>query len=79
MSFGAEFVIAIVSIALGFKLVDSWIKNRKVKPSELEIDEETQEKLKHLHELEERVRVLEKILTDSKYDLHREFEKLKEE
>ena len=43
------------------------------------IDEETQEKLAKLHELEERVRVLEKILTDSRYDLHREFEKLREE
>ncbi len=77
MSFGPEFVIAIVSIALGYKIVDSFINRKRRRPPE--IDEETQEKLKYLEELEERVKVLERILTDSKYDLHREFEKLKEE
>jgi len=77
MSFGPEFVIAIVSIALGYKIVESFINRKRRGPPE--IDEETQEKLKHLQELEERVKVLERILTDSKYDLHREFEKLREE
>ncbi len=77
MNFGPEFVIAIVSIALGYKIVESFINRKHRAPPG--IDEETQEKLAKLHELEERVRVLEKILTDSRYDLHREFEKLREE
>jgi hypothetical protein len=67
-----ELVIAIIAITFLYKLVDTWIRHnsgRRVQAAE-------NETLKRLGEVEERVRVLERIVTDERFDLKREFKNL---
>ncbi|HEY8520366.1 MAG TPA: hypothetical protein VIN61_09810 [Gammaproteobacteria bacterium] len=67
-----EFVLAIIILAFSFKLLESWIKHRQQSRSaEGEI-----ELLKRLDAIEERVKVLERIVTDERFDLRREFKNL---
>ena len=67
-----EFVIAIICIVFLFKLLDTWVKH-KLSARQPAGDGET---LQRLLELEERVRVLERIVTDERFDLKREFRDL---
>jgi hypothetical protein len=73
-----EFVIAIVAIALTYSAFMTLIKTRRSrsdrKDSELEAD--VQADRERLEGLEERVAVLEKIVTDRKSSLHRQFSDL---
>jgi len=67
------FVIAIVAIVMGAGVIRQWLisqtKTQK-KPSDLD------QRLKKIEELEERVQVLEKIVTDKHYDLNQQFRDL---
>ena len=64
------YVVCIVATA------DTIQKYLKMKNKEKENDPELEETLAHIERLEERIRVLERIVTENKYDLGREIDKL---
>jgi hypothetical protein len=68
-----EFVIVIVVLSFGYKLLDGWLRNR---PRESAVEPARVELLKRLEEVEERVRVLERIVTDERFDLKQQFKDL---
>jgi phage shock protein C len=72
---GKEFILAIIVIVLLYKLFDSWTKNRAGR-HEQALHEQAREALARVTELEERIRVLERIVTDDGYDVRREFRNL---
>ena len=69
-----EFAIALISLVLIFKLVKLAIVNGKRTPRR--DDPVNAELLERLHQVEERVRVLERIVTDERYDLKQQFKDL---
>jgi hypothetical protein len=68
-----EFVIVILVLSFGYKLLDGWLRNR---PREHAGEPGRAALLKKLEEVEERVRVLERIVTDERFDLKRQFKDL---
>ena len=68
-----EFVIAIIVIVFGYKLISLRMQNRSVRRGD---DAERVAWQQQLEQLEERVKVLERIVTDDRYDLKRQFEEL---
>ena len=70
-----EFVIVLVIAILGFRLWETRIKNQDGVAREAD-DENLRSKLEAL---EQRIQVLERIVTDSQFDLRREFEDLENE
>ena len=69
-----EFAIAIVSLVLIFRLIRLAIVHGK-RPQHREERVDT-ELVQRLAEVEERVRVLERIVTDERYDLRQQFKDL---
>jgi hypothetical protein len=69
-----EFALAIVALVLIFKLIRLAIVHNKRPPRR--DDPVNTELLERLNQVEERVRVLERIVTDERYDLKRQFEDL---
>ena len=69
------FIIAIVLIVVFGGVVMQWIKNRFAQESK-DLSEEVSRKLKKMDKLEQRVRVLEKIVTNKKVKLAEEIESL---
>lgn len=72
-----EFVIAIIAIVFIYKLVSMRINHRHLQT--LRGTDDTEERAawqRRLDQLEERVKVLERIVTDDKYDLKRQIEEL---
>jgi hypothetical protein len=69
-----EFALAMVALVLIFKLVRLAIVHGKRTPRR--DDSVESELLKRLGEVEERVRVLERIVTDERYDLKQQFKDL---
>ena len=67
------YVVCIVAIVF---TADTIHKYMKMKKEERKSDPELEETLAHIEKLEERIRVLERIVTENKYDLGREIEKL---
>ena len=63
-------IITVVSIAEVAKLC---LKQRQAKP---ESNEELEEALSKFEDLEERIRVLERIVTENRYDLKKEIDDL---
>ncbi len=69
------YVVCIVAIVV---LADTYQKYLKTKTKKLEeSDPELEESLARIEQLEERIRVLERIVTENKYDLGREIDNLK--
>jgi hypothetical protein len=68
-----EFIIAILVLSFMFKLVDGWIRTRGQVRSE---EPARAALLQRLDEVEERVRVLERIVTDERFDLKQQFKAL---
>ena len=68
-----EFVIVIVVLSFGYKLVSAWLQHRAVARIE---EPGRAELMRRLDEVEERVRVLERIVTDERFDLKQEFKNL---
>lgn len=67
-----EFVIIVIILSLTYKFFAGWMKNR----TKL-VEEPAREALiKRLDEVEERVRVLERIVTDERFDLEQQFKEL---
>jgi len=71
-----EFVIPLVALILVYKLIRLVIVHKN---SPRRDDAVNAELLARLNEVEERVRVLERIVTDDRYDLKRQFEDLENE
>ena len=63
------YVVCIVAIVLGANTIQQYLKMRHKKEEGSKLAEETQSQL---DELEERIRVLERIVTENKFDLHAE-------
>ena len=67
------YVVCIVAIVLGANTVQQYLKLRHRKEDKNLVAEETQAQL---DALEERIRVLERIVTENKFDLRQEINKL---
>ncbi len=68
------YVLCIVAIAIG---ADVYKKYLKMKDRKKENDPDLEESIAKIEKLEERIRVLERIVTEHKYDLRREIDNLK--
>jgi hypothetical protein len=69
-----EFVLALVVLSMVFKLIRLAIVQRQLQPRR--DDPVNAELLERLNQVEERVRVLERIVTDERYDLRQQFKDL---
>jgi cell division protein FtsL len=67
------FVVCIVAIVM---VADTIQKIYKVRQEKKTGDTQTNESQAHLDALEERIKVLERIVTENKYDLRREIDRL---
>lgn len=67
------FVVWIVAIVMCAKVIQSYLKHRRERPEE---DAELQETLAKIEVLEERIRVLERIVTENRFDLKKEIDSL---
>ena len=67
------YVVCIVAIVVG---ADTYQKYLKMKREELKRDPELEDSLRKIEQLEERIRVLERIVTENKYDLGKEIDNL---
>lgn len=68
-----EFALAMVALVLFFKLIRAVIVHKGTTRRD---DTVNAELLERLNQVEERVRVLEKIVTDERYDLRQQFKDL---
>ncbi len=66
------FVIIVVLIGCGSGVINNYMKNQRNR-TKVSIDEEAQQELV---ELRERIEILEKIVTDEKYQLQRDLDHL---
>ena len=67
------FVLMLVSIVMIARLVETWLKEKRTKP---ENPDELEDTLSKISVLEERVKVLERIITENRFDLKREIDSL---
>lgn len=67
------FIVTIVAIVMFARIVEAWLKQRKSAP---EPGEEVEETLGKMEQLEERIRVLERIVTENRVDLKRQIDDL---
>ena len=67
------YVVCIVAIVFTADTIQKYLK---MKNQERDRDPELDETLAHIEELEERIRVLERIVTENRTDLKREIDRL---
>ena len=67
------FILALVTIVTVGELVKTWMKRRDTVPEEFA---ELDETLARIDQLEERVKVLERIITENRFDLKKEIDSL---
>ena len=67
------FVVCIVAIVMVAGVAREWIKSRSVRD---ERSEDLDDAAAQIDALEERIRVLERIVTENKYDLRKEIDRL---
>ena len=67
------FVLMLISIVMCAQVMKTWLEQRKPKTNDNEELEETLSKIDHL---EERIKVLERIITESRFDLKKEIDSL---
>ena len=67
------FVLMLISIVMCAQVMKTWLEQRKPKANDNEELEETLSKIDHL---EERIKVLERIITESRFDLKKEIDSL---
>ena len=67
------FVLLLVTIVMVAQIVRTWIEKKDQTPNDQEGLEETLRQIEHL---EERVRVLERIITENRFDLKKEIDSL---
>ena len=69
-----EFAFAIVFMVLAYRVISRVLHNRASRPTDM--PEVNADLVRQIAELEERVRVLERIVTDDRSDLRRQFKEL---
>ena len=67
------FVLLIVGMVMCANIVNTYLKQRKIEP---EVNEDLEETLAKIELLEERIRVLERIVTENRFDLKSEIDSL---
>lgn len=67
------FVIWIVTVVMIANVIRTWIKQKNVKP---ETNDQLQETIVKIDLLEERIKVLERIITENRFDLKSEIDSL---
>lgn len=67
------FIVMIVAIVMCAEVIKTWMKQKNQKP---EIDQELQDTLARIDEVEERIRVLERIVTENRVDLKQQIDNL---
>lgn len=73
MSGGMTLAFLIVTVALLASVAKTWIEHRHKTP---DVDDDLRETLDKIDVLEERIRVLERIVTENRYDLKKEIDSL---
>lgn len=73
MSSSYTFVLAIVVVVMCAQLAKTYLKQRARRP---EPNEELEQTLAKIEELEERIKVLERIVTEKRYNLKSEIDSL---
>ncbi len=67
------FVLCIIAIVMGANVIRAYLKHRYKQP---EVDTELEETLAKVDVLEERIQVLERIITENRFDLKKEIDQL---
>lgn len=67
------FVLMLVAIVMCAKIIETWLKQAKREP---DINTDIESTLVRIDELEERIKVLERIVTESRFDLKKEIDSL---
>ena len=67
------FVIIIVAMAMCANVIQTWLKQKKRTP---ENNQELEDTLGKIDQLEERIQVLERIITENRFDLRKETDSL---
>ena len=67
------FVLLLVTVVIVGELVKTWMKQKNEKSGE---DDELSETLQKIDQLEERIKVLERIITENRFDLKKEIDSL---
>ncbi len=75
MSSSYVFVLAIIAMSLGYGLIKSWMDKQPDAKSKGE-SADAEEMIDKIEMLEERIRVLERIVTEHKIDLKQEIDRL---
>ena len=73
MSNGLTFAFLVITVVMAARVAQTWIQSRGAKP---EIDEDLEDTLAKIRQLEERIQVLERIVTEDRFDLKREIDSL---
>lgn len=68
------YVVCIVAVVFTADTIQKYLK---MKNQQRERDPELEQTLAHIEKLEERIRVLERIVTENKFDLKNEIDRLK--
>ncbi|MEM7278950.1 MAG: hypothetical protein AAF385_12565 [Pseudomonadota bacterium] len=75
MSSSHIFVLGIIAIVFGSKILTDYLKSQRLR-KDSQPDEQTEELLRRIDTLEDRVRVLEQIVTDPRESLSRKISNL---
>ena len=67
------FVLILVSIVMTANIIETWLKQKKKAP---EIDEDLGDTMAKIEQMEERIKVLERIVTENRFDLKKEIDSL---
>lgn len=67
------FVIIIVAMAMCANIIQTWLKQKRRTP---ENNQELEETLGKIDQLEDRIQVLERIITENRFDLRNEIDSL---
>ena len=73
MNSSLVFVLLIVGMVMCANVARAYIKQRKMEPG---VNEELEQTLAKIEMLEERIRVLERIITENRFDLKKEIDSL---
>lgn len=74
MNSALVFVLILVSIIMCANIIETWLKQKKKTPSEDE--QELVNTLAKIEQMEERIKVLERIVTENRFDLKNEIDSL---
>ena len=74
MNSGLVFVIIIVAIVMFANIIETWLKQKNKKP--VDNGDELNDTLAKIEQMEERIKVLERIVTENRFDLKKEIDAL---